>query len=265
MYSESEDFKEKRGAFLRMLAALNSFCGEGIIKQCKMALEIGGSGGVLAGMVSHAGPRVICTDIVDVQVKYNGEFPRLLKEKFERNGFNLDLGKIEFHTADAQDLLYGNDKFDLVFSLNAFEHIPDPITAIREISRVLRKGGIFYAAFDPVWTADSGSHFMEYVKEPWLHLLLTDDEFRERMRQGGAAEWQINEYPHAMNRRPALFYRTDVKDALEALFSRSSIVHWSGCVSADNVNHANRFLAASRHGWESEDLLIRGFQIVAVK
>lgn len=265
MYSESEDFKEKQDAYAHMSAALNQFCSEEIIKNSRMALEIGGSGGLLAGMVSNAGPRVICTDIIDVQVKYNGEFPRRLKEKFERNGFELDLGKIEFHTADAQDLLYGNEKFDLVFSLNAFEHIPDPIKAINEIARVLRKDGVFYASFDPVWTADSGSHFMHYVKEPWLHLLLNDGEFRERMRQVGAAEWEINEYPIAMNRRPAGFYKTEVRKVLEALFSKSSVCEWSGCISPDDLNHVNRSTAAERHGWEPEDLLIRGFQIVAVK
>lgn len=122
MYSEEEDFREKQGAYTRMATALNHMCGQDVINECKLALEIGGSGGLLAGMVSKAGPKVICTDIVDVQVKYNGEFPRLLKEKFERNGFVLDLGKIEFHTIDAQCLIYGNDKFDLVFSLNALEH-----------------------------------------------------------------------------------------------------------------------------------------------
>lgn len=265
MYSESEDFKEKQDAYVRMSTALSQFCGEEIINYCKLALEIGGSGGLLAGIVSNAGPRVICTDIVDVQVKYNGEFPRRLKDKFERNGFKLDLGKIEFHIADAQDLLYGNEKFDLVFSLNAFEHIPDPIKAFDEIGRVLRKGGILYASFDPVWTADSGSHFMQYVKEPWLHLLLDDDEFRERMRQGGAADWEIDEYPHVMNRHPAWYYKTEVRKALEALFSRNSICDWSGCVSADDINHVNRSTAAQKLGCEPDDLLIRGFQIVAVK
>lgn len=102
MYSEAEDFRDKQGAYSRMKTALSHMCGYEVINDCKLALEIGGSGGLLAGMVSQSVPKVICTDIVDVQFKYNGEFPRLLKEKFERNGFDLDLGKIEFHTMDAQ-------------------------------------------------------------------------------------------------------------------------------------------------------------------
>jgi SAM-dependent methyltransferase len=165
-----------------MKNSINSLCGHDQISASKLALEIGGSGGLLAGIVSNAGPRVICTDIVDTQVAYNGEFPRLTKEKFERNGLKLDLGKVEFHQADAQNLLYADGKFDIVYSLNAFEHIPDPLIAISEVARVLRKGGIFFASFDPVWTADSGSHFIEYVQEPWLHLLLNHNDYRKKCR-----------------------------------------------------------------------------------
>ena len=154
MYSGTEDFKEKKVAYSTMMTVARRYLDE---RNLNLALEIGGSGGLLAGLLCNAGTRVICTDVVNVQVKYNGEFPKLLKEKFPRN--DLDLGKIEFHTMDAQHLIYGDEKFDFVFSLNALEHIPDLIKAINEVWRVLRPGGIFYASFDPIWTADSGSHF----------------------------------------------------------------------------------------------------------
>jgi SAM-dependent methyltransferase len=265
MYSEPEDFNEKLNVYRRMSDAIFRLTGEEINGRCSLALEIGGSGGILAGIVANSGPKVICTDVVDVQVSYGGEFPRLLKEKFERNGHNFDYRKIEFHTLDAQELLYGDEKFDLVFSLNAFEHIPDPIKAINEVSRVLRKGGFFYASFDPVWTADSGSHFIEYVNEPWLHLLSSVDDFREKMHQGGAADWQITEYPQAMNGRTAHFYKTEFKDAIETLFSKNKINTWSGCVSDAYTNHINRKLAAQRLGLDPDILLIRGFEITAKK
>jgi SAM-dependent methyltransferase len=180
MYSEQKDFEEKINVFNGMKNAINSLCGNDQISASKLALEVGGSGGLLAGIVSNAGPRVICTDIVDTQVAYNGEFSRLIKEKFERNGLKLNLGKVEFHQADAQNLLYADEKFDFVYSLNAFEHIPDPLIAISEVARVLRKGGIFFASFDPVWTADSGSHFIDYVQDPWLHLLLNHNDYRKK-------------------------------------------------------------------------------------
>ena len=265
MYSEVEDFKEKQIAYSRMASALSNLCGHEVINKCELALEIGGSGGLLAGMVSKAGPKVICTDLVDVQVKYNGEFPRLLKEKFERNGFDLELGKIEFHTMDAQCLIYGNDKFDLIFSLNALEHIPDPIKAVEEIWRVLRPGGVFYASFDPVWTADSGSHFIHYTHEPWLHLLVDDDEYCALMKLAGADDWELSEYRCAMNRLPAPFYMKEMKEILEKFFSKYSLTHWSGCISDEFTNHQNRVKAEIFTGLSTDELLIRGFQIAAFK
>jgi len=265
MYSEAEDFKEKKIAYSRMAAALSHLCGQDVINECKLALEIGGSGGLLSGMVSKAGPKVICTDIADVQVKYNGEFPRLLKEKFERNGFDFDLGKIEFHTMDAQCLIYKNDIFDMVFSLNALEHIPDPIMAVKEVWRILKPGGVFYASFDPVWTADSGSHFIHYTHEPWLHLVLDTDEYCALMKRAGAADWELDEYRCAMNRRPATYYMQDMRSILEKLFSKHTLNHWSGCVSDEYVFHQNKVKASELTSLSPESLMIRGFEIVAVK
>ncbi len=266
MYSEAEDFREKLEWFSHMTTALDRIKGEtDALQKCRLALEVGGSGGLLAGIVSQTGPHVICTDIENVQTKYNGEFPRLLKEKFQRHGRHLDLGKIEFHTVDAQALIYRDNLFDLVFSLNAMEHISDPIIAVREMWRVLKPGGIFYASFDPVWTADSGSHFMHYTKEPWLHLLVEDEEYREMMRKAGASEREIAEYPNAMNRKPAIFYKEDFKRHVQNLFERHFVNEWSGCVSTENMHHVNRMKAAKKYGWNADDLLIRGFQFVAVK
>lgn len=265
MYSEANDFIEKSNEYSRMSAALNSLCGKNVIACANLALELGGSGGLLAGLVSSAGVRVICTDIDDVQVRYNGEFPRLIKEKFQRNGLNLDLSRIEFHAVDAQELPYRDGLFDFVFSLNAFEHIPDPLRALNEVSRVLRAGGVFYASFDPVWTADSGSHFMHYVDEPWLHLILTHEEFRMKMRQGGAPEAEVAQYPSAMNERFAGYYKNILTDGLDRLFEKYSMSEWAGCVSPSDVNHDNRTIAARKIGVEPDELLIRGFQIVAVK
>ena len=248
-----------------MVSALFEFCGDAVIENSGLALEVGGSGGLLAGIISGAGPRVICTDVVDVQVQYGGEFPRLLSEKFRRNGLDLDLRKIEFHTVDAQNLIYGDNKFDFVYSLNALEHIPDPISAVKEVWRVLRPGGVFYASFDPVWTADSGSHFMHYAKEPWLHLLVDDDEYCNRMKSEGAADWELDEYRCAMNRKPVSFYLKKLRECLEEIFSEYSFTHWSGCVSDQFYNHPNLRNAAAKTGLTEEQLMMRGFQIIAIK
>jgi ubiquinone/menaquinone biosynthesis C-methylase UbiE len=42
---------------------------------------------------------------------------------------------------DAQQLEFPDASFDLVYSFHALEHIPDPVRALAEMARVLRRGG----------------------------------------------------------------------------------------------------------------------------
>jgi SAM-dependent methyltransferase len=267
MYSEAADFEEKQAAYADMASCAERFTGRDWrdIANGALALELGGSGGLLGGIVSASAGRVICTDIIDTQVQYGGEFSRLLKEKFQRNGRDLDLGRLEFQVADAQYLPYRDAHFDLVFSQNALEHIPDPLAAIGEALRVLKPGGFLYASFDPVWTADSGSHFFDLIGEPWLHLLESDEAICNRMTANGASEWQLSSYRTDMNRLPAAFYRDRLPPVLGASASSSQIQEWRGCVRAEFASHENRTRAADRLGCDPDDLLIRGFRILAVK
>lgn len=54
------------------------------------------------------------------------------------------------HEASMTDLPYEDEVFDRVFSICVLEHLPynDQVTAIKEMSRVLKKGGIIGLTFD---------------------------------------------------------------------------------------------------------------------
>ena len=45
---------------------------------------------------------------------------------------------------DAMDLHFPDASFDFIYSFHALEHIKDPILALREMARVLRKGGGYW-------------------------------------------------------------------------------------------------------------------------
>jgi ubiquinone/menaquinone biosynthesis C-methylase UbiE len=165
MYTEKTDFLQKQKLLSEIKEALTKMVGASSsdLLADKTVLEVGGSGGLLAGLLSNVCKRVICSDMVDPNNDYGGEFCKLLREKFVRNGYDIRLENLEFHKVDAQDLIYRDGLFDIVISQNAFEHIPYPAKALSECIRVLKPGGLLFATFDPVWTADSGSHFLHRV------------------------------------------------------------------------------------------------------
>lgn len=60
---------------------------------------------------------------------------------------NFDAAARKFaalETGDAENLLFKDETFDFVFSYHALEHFPNPKKALKEMHRVLKKGGGFW-------------------------------------------------------------------------------------------------------------------------
>jgi ubiquinone/menaquinone biosynthesis C-methylase UbiE len=262
-YAEESDFAEKLSVIDDMSFWLEHCLGQSRIEN---ALEIGGSGGVLSGLFAGKFGKTICTDIVDWDLTYNGEGMKLLSEKFSRNGYVLAADRLKYIPADAQNLFFRDDWFDVVFSLNAFEHIPSPADALREAIRVTRPGGMLYLRFDPVWTADSGSHFLHYIKEPWEHLLKDDDAIAQVMVSNGASPVEVTSYKLDMNRLPVSYYQNVLPAIIDELGCRVEYsTSWSGVTDDAFMQHPSLTMAAKKLGLKPEDLLVRGFQFVISK
>ncbi len=72
--------------------------------------------------------------------------------------------KVKFSQMDAENLEFEAETFDTVVSLFALLHFPNPLTALKEIYRVMRPGGRFVIAIGsrpPLFSASGLSHLVE--------------------------------------------------------------------------------------------------------
>lgn len=92
-------------------------------------LEIGCGLGTDGAQFAHAGANYTGIDLTEAAVD-------LARRRFEL--FNLPGN---FRVADAEQLDFPDNSFDLVYSHGVLHHTPDTAAAVREIHRVLRPGG----------------------------------------------------------------------------------------------------------------------------
>ncbi|MDQ1639850.1 MAG: hypothetical protein QOF62_3189 [Pyrinomonadaceae bacterium] len=92
-------------------------------------LEIGCGLGTDGAQFSKAGADYTGVDLTEAAV----EFARKRFALFDLPG--------KFQTADAENLEFADESFDVVYSHGVLHHTPDTVRAIREIHRVLRPGG----------------------------------------------------------------------------------------------------------------------------
>jgi ubiquinone/menaquinone biosynthesis C-methylase UbiE len=127
--------------------------------------------------------------------------PALMQEPgFERfHQIEEVVDNCAFFTMDAQHLLFRDELFNFVFSLNAFEHIPDPSQALREIARVLKPGGYVFLQFNGLYFSDAGHHLHGLADLPWIHLLHDRAEIRKIIREAGKVPNEVDNILDTLN------------------------------------------------------------------
>lgn len=97
----------------------------------KDVLEIATGPGLLAKNIAYAANKIIATDYSEGMIAQarKGECP----------------GNLSFEVADAVNLPFSEDSFDVVLIANALHIMPEPEKALKEIDRVLKNRGILIA------------------------------------------------------------------------------------------------------------------------
>jgi SAM-dependent methyltransferase len=83
--------------------------------------------------------------------------------------------------------------FDIIVSQNSFEHFPDPVAILAEMTAALAPAGRILVTFGPPWMAPYGSHMYFFTKMPWVNLVFSERtvmRVRSRFRSDGAERYE---------------------------------------------------------------------------
>jgi SAM-dependent methyltransferase len=128
-------------------------------------LEIGCGLGTDGAQFARAGADYTGVDLTEAAVS------------LARRNFELQNLPGEFRTADAENLDFPDDSFDLVYSHGVLHHTPDTARAVREVHRVLRPGG---RAVVMLYHRDSYNYRVNIsvLRRAGAHLLKTEPGLR---------------------------------------------------------------------------------------
>jgi SAM-dependent methyltransferase len=154
MFSLGDAYERFMGRWSRELAPLLvRFAG---VRDGEAVLDVGSGTGALSSAVAAAAPssRVVGVDPAALCVAFaQARHPSAL---------------VRFEVGEAQRLRFPNGSFDRTLSLLSLNFVPDPATALNEMIRVTRRGGIVAAA---VWDYGQG---MEMLRVFWDEVITLD-------------------------------------------------------------------------------------------
>ncbi len=137
-----------------------------------LALDVGsGLGGKLI-YYSEQGARFV------VGIDLRAYSCQVAKRIADQRGFT----EIAPMLGDAVQMPFAADSFDVIISVNVFEHIHDLKNALVETRRVLRPGGHVFLHFPPFYSP-WGAHVENWINFPWPHLLFSDRTLIEVARR----------------------------------------------------------------------------------
>lgn len=102
--------------------------------------------------------------------------------------------KMAIQKADVSHLPFANETFDKIVTVESFYFWPDPPESLKELARVLKRGGRVLLVAEVYGDAPLSDHDRDNIRE--YHLFNpTKEEFREIFEQAGFKAIQIHTHP----------------------------------------------------------------------
>lgn len=214
-------------------------------------LEVGCGRGVVAHRLHEMGFQVYATD-VSVFLALQTRSTRL-----------------KFVVSDVCHLPYPDNQFDLVFSINSFEHFDSPEAALDEMLRVTKPGGLIFLTFDPLYYSPWGLHASRRLGMPYPQILFGEetiqhfvDEKRAELAptySEGSDTTKIGPYlnRYSLGQYRDLFARRRASLRLLVYIERMS---YDGLAMIVRYSELFKAIAPS-----FEDLIVSGIKLVGVK
>lgn len=146
-------------------------------------LDIGCGGGATLKRMSK---RISKGDLTGVD--YSGVSVKLSSEM---NAEDIQSGKMEILEASVEKLPFEEEKFDKIVTVESFYFWPSPADNLKEVLRILKKGGIFLLVADIYQKENMKEETLENIRR-YQMINPTEMEFRELFEQAGFSSVEIH-------------------------------------------------------------------------
>lgn len=169
-----------------------------------VVLDVGCGAGFLSNTLGEKGFKVTGIDLSEESLKIARAHDKT--------------GDVHYLSANAYELPFANDTFDVVTAMDFLEHVERPDRVISEISRVLKTGGyFFYHTFNRNWL----SHFVIIKFVEWfikntpqnmhvIDLFIKPEELINHLKQKGLRNIEIVGIRPVLSSMPIKNYFTGV-------------------------------------------------------
>lgn len=168
----------------------------------KNVLDIGCSHGIEAIAISILGAKEVWGIDIRIDISRASELRSSLAPKV----------LINFSEMDASHTSFPDEKFDVVVSVDSFEHFSDPYEVLKEIRRVTRNDGRIFIT-SGVWSNPWGAHMHFFTKIPWVQFIFSEKTImnvRNLYRSDGAR--RFSDVEGGLNKIGVRMFKQCVKD-----------------------------------------------------